>query len=130
MTNDQWRTFFSLCALVLGPGERTAANSQSWCAWTTFDRLISDTGYWTGGLLAAPDLMETHTVDGGPWGQPFSYESIAHVVIPREFYWEIAAAGRFDNGTRTQDIQRLSRELAAAGIPHRLTDLVLEVKLY
>lgn len=68
-------------------------------------------------------------MDRGPWGQPFSYQEIAHVVIPRAFYWE-TAAGPFDSGRKTQDIQRLSRELTAAGIPHRLTDLVLEVKLY
>jgi hypothetical protein len=79
-----WRTFFSICARVLGPGEMRAAQSQSWCAWTTFERLISDSGYWTSGLLAEPELMETYTVDGGPWGQPFSYQNIAHVIIPRD----------------------------------------------
>ena len=129
MTNEQWRIFFSICARVLGPGSRFAERSQSWCAWTTFDRLISDAGYWTAGLPAESDLKETHT-DVEPWGQPFTYESIAHVVIPREFYWEIIAEGRYENGTKTQDIKRLSREITAAGISHRLTDLVLEVKLY
>jgi hypothetical protein len=130
MSNEEWRTFLCICSRVLGAGAWNAAQSQSWCAWTTFDRLTSDCGYWTAGVPAETDLLETYTVDGGPWRQPFSYQSIAHIVIPREFYWETIAPGHYENGNKVQDIQRLSKELTAAGIAHRLTDLVLEIKLY
>ncbi|HYM44245.1 MAG TPA: hypothetical protein VET46_15915 [Steroidobacteraceae bacterium] len=130
MTDAEWRTFFLICAQVLGPGEFNAAASRSWCAWTTFDRLTSDTGYWTAGLPGEEHLMETYTVDGGPWMQPFSYQSLAHVVIPREFYWETVRPGHFDHGTKQQDIATLSRKLSESRIRHRLTELVLEVKLY
>lgn len=43
MTDSQWKTFFELCAKVLGPGSwHDAAQSTSWCAWTLFDRLDGD----------------------------------------------------------------------------------------
>jgi hypothetical protein len=130
MSDEEWRRFFCICARVLGAGARDSARSLSWCSWPTFDRLISDSGYWTGGILAESNLLETSTDDGGPWGQPFSYRSIAHIVIPREFYWETIAPGHYENGSRPQDIHKLSKELTAARLAHRLTDLVLEVKLY
>lgn len=131
MTDQEWRTFFRICAQVLGPGEWRAVESRSWCAWTTFGRITCDVGYWTAGLPSESNLSDTHVTDcGSPWGQPFSYQSIAHLVIPREFYWETVAPGHFENGRKQQDIQKLSRELTAAGIAHRLTELVLEIKLY
>jgi hypothetical protein len=85
--------------------------------------------YWTGGLPAEEDLDETGTKDSGVWGQPFLYRQLAHIVIPREFFWEIIRPD-YTNGTKTQDIARLSQELTRISIPHRLTELVLEIKLY
>jgi len=79
---------------------------------------------------ALPDIGERGTNDSGPWGQPFLYQDLAHVIVPSEFYWQTVAPGQFSNGTKKQDIQELSRQLSAAGISHRLTDLVLEIKLY
>jgi hypothetical protein len=134
MMNDQhWKLFFEACANVLGSGgHRNPAVSTTWCAWTLFDRLSSDLHYWTCGLPALKDVGDTHIKDGGVWGQPFLYSSLAHVVVPRQFDWE---AGDFkddthSHGTKTQDLDGLSTLLSSSGIPHRLTDLVLEVKLY
>lgn len=55
---------------------------------------------------------------------------LAHMIIPRSFYWEANVDGRFERGLRSQDIDELSSRLAAAGFQHRLTDLILEIKLY
>lgn len=105
--------------------------SESWCAWTTYRRIGEDFGYWTSGLPALEDIGATGIADGGVWGQPFSYSELAHVVIPRTFYWESrTAAGQFESGLRSQDIDELSFRLSAAGVEHRATDLVLEIKLY
>ena len=130
MTDDQWQTFFRLCAKVLGAGSRGAAQSTSWCAWTTFGSLSESVHYWTAGLPAETDLASVGTTDSGTWGQPFLYKDLAHVIIPKEFYWEVPDPGRFENGTRQQDISSLSEALTSAGIEHRLTEVVLEIKLY
>ena len=130
MTANQWQTFFRLCAKILGAGSRHAAQSKSWCAWTTFGSLSESVHYWAAGLPADADLENVGTTDSGTWGQPFLYKDLAHVIIPREFYWEIIEPGRLENGTRQQDISALSNELISAGIEHRLTELVLEIKLY
>lgn len=130
MTNQQWQTFFRICAEVLGAGAHRAAQSESWCAWTTFASLTDSVHYWTAGLPAEADLSAIGTTDSGTWGQPFLYQDLAHVIIPREFYWQIVQPGHFENGTRQQDIRALSLELTSAGIEHRLTELILEIKLY
>jgi hypothetical protein len=130
MTDQDWQTFFRTCARVLGTGARQAAQSRSWCAWTTFGSLSESVHYWAAGLPAEGDLAAVGTTDSGVWGQPFLYQDLAHVVIPREFYWEAVEHGRFENGTREQDIGALSTELTSAGIHHRLTESVLEIKLY
>lgn len=70
----------------------------------------------------------SRTVASG--GQPFRYSDLAHIVIPREFFWETGALSSYRNGTWHQDIAALSTELTALGIDHRLTEIVLEVKLY
>jgi len=105
--------------------------SESWCAWTTYRRIGEDFGYWTSGLPAIEDIGAIGIADGSVWGQPFSYSELVHVVIPRTFYWESrTAAGQFESGLRSQDIDELSSRLSAAGIEHRATALVLEIKLY
>jgi hypothetical protein len=86
--------------------------------------------YWTGGLPAEEDLADSHIKDNGVWGQPFSYKQLAHIVIPREFFWESNGGPDYKNGTKRQDLALLSSELNQANIPHRLTDIVLEIKLY
>ena len=130
MTDEQWRTFFQICSRVLGPGSRRAAFSQSWCGWTTFQALREGVTYWEAGVPSENELESSYTTDGGTWGQPFSYQDLAHVIVPRTFDWESGMGAEFKYGTKEQDIDSLSRELAKAGIMHRKTDLVLEIKLY
>ena len=133
MTDQHWKMFFEACANVLGSdGHRDPARSTTWCAWTLFDRLSSDLHYWTCGLPAFKDVGDTHIKDSGVWGQPFLYSELAHVVIPRRFDWE---SGDFSDDTRAygvkvQDIDAVSKVLSSIGVAHRLTDLVLEIKLY
>lgn len=130
ISDEHWKTFFLICVECLGAGDQLASRSQSWCAWTTYRRIGEDFGYWTCGLPSAKDLGEAGIADGGVWGQPFSYSELAHIVIPRTFYWESRGASSFESGMRSQDIEELSSRLSAAGIEHRATDLVLEIKLY
>ena len=130
MTDREWHQFFRTAIGVLGAGEMAPAATPSWCSWTTFTRLFGDAGYWTAGLPSVKDIRETHIADGGLWGQPFLFSDLAHIIIPREFYWETTIAPGWKCGARGQDIARLSGELKAVGVPHRLTDKVLEVKVY
>lgn len=71
MNPAQWHQFFLVASEVLGPGSHVARFSESWCSWTTFDRLLVDAGYWAAGIPARRDIFETHIGDGGVWGQPF-----------------------------------------------------------
>ena len=127
MSSEKWHAFFVTCAELLGPGDQHG----SWCAFTTFQRLVDDAGYWTNGLPLKADISPTHIGDCSVWGQPFAYADLAHIVIPKTFVWE-----RYENGewteyvTQTQDIALLSKDLDAKSINHRLTNLVLEIKLY
>lgn len=130
MNAVQWNKFFLAAAEVLGAGHFLPQYSESWCSWTTFGRLRDDAGYWTRGLPAASEVFETHIGDGGVWGQPFDFADLAHLIVPREFYWESDPGPEWTCGTKRQDVEGLSQKLMAAGIPHRLTDLVLEVKCY
>jgi hypothetical protein len=130
MTDSAWFTFFRCCAMTLGAGHELPEHSDSWCAWTNFSSLRERLHYWTAGLPGLDDLTEIGTADGGPWGQPFLYQDIAHIVVPREFYWEVLNPGEFRNGTKRQDLDALSRALNQAGVKHRCTELVLEIKLY
>ena len=130
MNDILWREFFDACATLLGSGTREPRLSSSWCAWTTFDRLATDAGYWTCGLPAASDLREGFIADGGIWGQPFWFVQLAHVIVPARFYWENSLSSRFESGYKSQPIGQLSEHLSQRGVPHRLTELVLEIKLY
>ena len=130
MSDEQWHTFFRICTQTLGMGARDAWQSHSWCAWTTFSSLSDSVHYWAAGLPSEGDLSTVATKDGGPWNQPFLYQSLAHIVIPREFYWERGQQSTYENGSKKQDLEKLSQKLNAAGINHRLTELVLEIKLY
>lgn len=130
MTDSEWFSFFKLCAITLGRGRNFAEQSETWCAWTTFSKLEIDVHYWTAGLPNLDDIAETHIKDSGVWGQPFLYRDLAHIVIPREFYWEVVSEKEFSNGSKYQDITLLSSELNKAGVAHRVTDVILEIKLY
>lgn len=130
MNDDTWKRFFLSCAEILGPGEPLAAHSDSWCSWTTYRRLAEDAGYWVSGLPNVDQIADAGIKDGSIWGQPFSYGDIAHIVIPRRFYWESISETKFESGVRGQDIDALSSKLRNEKIDHRLTDLILEIKLY
>ena len=130
MTNAQWQEFLKTARRILGQGAPVSWASKSWCAWTTFQSLSSDINYWKSGLPDEHDIYESYTADGGVWGQPFHYEQIAHFIIPAQFYWEKIENKEFIHGHRQQNISELSQELTTLGIPHRLTELVLEIKLY
>jgi len=130
MTDEQWATFFRICTGILGRGERRDWASDSWCAWTTFGALQTQVHYWTAGLPGEADIGTTGTNDRGPWGQPFLYQDLAHIVIPRKFLWERSEDRNYQNGEKSQDIDRLSEELSRAAIKHRKTELMLEIKLY
>lgn len=130
MTDMEWFSFFKICAKTLGTGRRFAVQSQTWCAWTTFSKLQEDVHYWNAGLPNFDDIAESYIKDTAVWGQPFLYQDLAHIVIPREFYWECVSDRAFSNGSKYQDIKLLSVELNKANIAHRVTDVVLEIKLY
>lgn len=125
-----WHKTLTIATQQLSLNLCTAPGKRTWCAWTTFERLGEDAGYWTAALPLAAELLETGTADGGSWGQPFLYSQIAHLIIPRRFYWEQMSPEGFSSGVHIQDVERLSQRLAAEAIPHRLAELVLEIKLY
>ncbi|MET2467034.1 hypothetical protein ABXT21_23600 [Ralstonia sp. SM1864_UCD524_TZ4] len=130
MNDEAWKTFFTACADILGTGASTAAQSNTWCSWTTFNRLREDAGYWQRGLPNHSDIYDAWIGDGGVWGQPFLYADLAHIIVPREFYWERISQEGFESGVRVQDIDNLSVELRTKRVDHRKTDLLLEIKLY
>jgi hypothetical protein len=135
------RRFFELSASSLVQPLRTELGQwsnegdqkpsrRSWCAWTTFSRLGRDAGYWTAELPLLSEIGERSVVDGGTWGQPFPYEDLAHIIVPRRFTEEYAAPKRFAHWTHEQDINGLSGRLNGEGIEHRLAEHVLEIKLF
>ena len=124
------RKFLEVSTKHLGLNPCHAPRGWSWCSWTTFDRLGRDAGYWQAPLPLEVELLEEYVADGGTWRQPFGYTELAHIIVPRCFTWEVISAGAYESGVHHQDIVGLSERLTAEGIAHRLTDLVLEVKLY
>ena len=130
MTNKEWRVFLQTARRVLGKGANVAWASESWCAWTTFTSLENSLVYWARGLPDELELMEERTLDGGLWMQSFYYSDLAHLIIPAKFAWEKVTDIGFQQGANHQNIVRLSGELSAAQIPHRITERMLEVKLY
>jgi hypothetical protein len=130
MYNNEWKQFFLTSISLLGEGDFTAFKSPSWCAWTIFQRLNEDSGYWTAGLPRQSDIADTYIKDGSIWGQPFPFSELAHIIIPKRFYWEKTESGNFESGTRIQNIEKLSLELNRVGVTHRMTDIILEIKLY
>lgn len=76
-------------------------------------------------------MLATGTADGGTWTQSFAYSDLAHLIIPARFYWETSTpeAG-FQSGYKSQAVEKLSQELSRLEIPHRLSERILEIKLY
>jgi len=103
---------------------------RSWCSWTTFGRLERDAGYWTAELPLVEELGETYVNDGGTWGQPFSYDDIAHIIIPRRFIEEPFGQAAFRQWTHEQDIHGLAGRLDSAGVRYHISDYALEAKLF
>lgn len=130
MDNELWKAFFLTSRTVLGKGAWNPQYSESWCAWTTFSAIYNGVHYWYCGIPDYSDILDTYIADGGLWRQPFSYNELAHIIIPATFYWETEGGPDFENGTKSQDIKALSDKLSIEGIEHRTTGLVLEIKLY
>jgi hypothetical protein len=106
------------------------SRQRSWCSWTTFDRLEIDAGYWTAELPLMEELGETYVKDGGTWGQPFSYDAIAHIIIPRRFIEEPFGQDVFRQWSHEQDIQGLAARLDSAGVRYHISEYALELKLF
>lgn len=141
-----WRRFLTIAAerltspLRTEKGEGTSDGGspllQSWCAWTTFGRLTLDAGYWTAELPKVGELGERSTTDGGTWGQPFPYNDLAHLIIPRQFSEERSYDP--DNKSRrgfwqwrhVQDIEGLSAQIRAEKIEYELSQWALQIKLF
>jgi hypothetical protein len=130
MNNETWKNFLRICRQVLGKGAWDAYQSESWCAYTTFSSLEHGVHYWSCGFPDESDFCDTHTADGSLWRQPLQYQDLAHVIIPKSFYWEIITDKNFESGYKTQDLEMLSCELDKANISYRKTNLILEIKLY
>jgi hypothetical protein len=131
MTDGQWKEFFLICTKVLGSGDPVAGKSNSWCAWTTFERLSEDADYWTAGLPRECDIGTRSIADGGVWAQPFSYAQIAHVLVPAKFIREIGAGTpQYRVDKVKQDLEMLSAALHDVGVAHRKAELVLEIERY
>lgn len=133
MTNTEWKKFFEIGARILGHGAHLAHLSTTWCAWTIFPALkgASDLNYWYSGLPNIEDLAETHIKDSpSVWGQPFPYDQLAHIIIPRAFCWDVIIDKKYQSGVKQQNIDQLSDALKVEQIPHRKIDYLLEIKLF
>lgn len=125
-----WQIFLKISAEHLNLNPCRINSKKTWCAWTTSERLGSDAGYWTAPIPLKSELLLENTSDGGTWGQPFHCCQLAHLIIPRRFSWETISDKKFDWGVHEQNIEGLSERLTVEGVPHRLSEYVLEVKLY
>ena len=130
MNDSDWKLVLQTARKILGKGASLSWGSESWCAWTTFSSLGHFLTYWKCGFPDENELLDSCTVDGGTWTQSFYYSDIAHLIIPATFYWEKYTDGHFQSGHKKQDIEMLSNTLNELGIPHRKTDIVLEIKLF
>jgi hypothetical protein len=129
MTNLEWKKFFDLGNEVLGAGSQGLLVSENWCSWTTFDRLLRSGGYWQCGLPRPGEYHDWGVGDGGVWGQPFRYEEIAHLIVPRTFEFADIYKGEFIYKKTEQKIDALSDLLLLANIDHILSDWALEFRL-
>ena len=135
-----WRTFLAISGSYLRETNRCSVGEwsdrspdaprlKSWCSWTTYERLLDNAGYWTAELPLEAELTDVGTTDGGTWGQPFYYEQLAHLLIPRSFSEEHTWNGYFV-WAHEQDIDGLSQRLHKAGMAHGLSAYALDIKLF
>lgn len=124
MNEYTWKKFLEVAIATLGEGEMRVENTKSFCAWTTFRSLETDCHYWQAGLPKLNDLDDTGHKDWGVWRQPFYYNELAHIIIPKTF-----VAGLVGE-KQTQNIAELSENLKQEGLEHNCSDIILEVKLY
>ena len=130
MTDEQWLAFFTLARETLGEGSWDLYSSESWCACTCFGNLRCGANYFNCGVPPLEDLKPQGLRDGGLWRHEYRFADLAHVLLPRPFYRERMLDGQFSNGEKTQDVDALAAALTRRGVPHRCTDLLLEIKLY
>jgi hypothetical protein len=129
MNTQEWIKFLDLCNEILGEGSHSLYLSESWCSWTTFDRILSDAGYWKCGLPRKGEYGDTGVFDGGTWGQPFEYSSIAHLIIPSKFEFADMYKGQFVYKETEQKILELSLKLQEERISHFISNWALELRL-
>jgi hypothetical protein len=124
MNNHNWKIVFLNASQILGEGEMNIERSVSWCSWTTFERLkCGDSGYWTGGIPKMHEISDWGIEDDSIWRQPFTFESLAHLIIPAEFCSGMGVV-------KSQRIDLLSDALKELGIPFQDKKFLLEIKLY
>lgn len=121
-----WRLALTVVARHVRPDPA----DLSWCAWTTFERLEMDVGYWSAPVPMSDELTATGVQPLRSGAAPFFYCQLAHFIVPRRF-----AVAHRDDGTVTwlenqQDIVGLSKRLECLGVPHTLGTRALEFKLY
>lgn len=129
MTNEEWKLTLLTCSDFLGWGDSDPYLSNSWAAVTTFSSLEHGVTYFNCGFPRVEDYLDTGTRDGGVWRQVFRYDDLAHLIVPRKFYWERTLHG-FESGFKSQDIDGLSAQLRQLKISHFVNKWVLEIKLY
>jgi hypothetical protein len=129
MNDEIWVKLLDLCNEILGEGSHSLLHSVNWCSWTTFERMNSDAQYWASGLPKAGEYGSTGIGDGGNWGQPFKYSSIAHLIIPRRFEFCGIFEENFLHKITEQDIEKLSGLLLLHNIKHTLSEWALEIRL-
>jgi len=129
MDDTKWKVFFLLSRRLLGEGDSDPSLSTSWCAYTTFSSLGHGVYYFNSGFPEIEHCLDSCIADGSTWRQSIRYDDLAHIVIPAAFYWE-KVGDVFSCGYKEQDIVALASELTRHNIEHRITDQVLEIKLY
>ena len=102
----------------------------SWCSWTTFTRLSIDAGYWTAPLPLVHELLEDQTADGGMWTQPFFYDEIAHIILPKTFTFSKLFDSREKRLEKEQNISGLYRILKEKNLDVSLSEFALDYKLF
>ncbi len=105
LSDAEWRRFSLLCADLLGPADALPQRRKSYCVFTCFNRLIMDVHYWACGLPRKEDVCDGWIGDGAVWGQPFRFNDLARIVIPRTFGTEysgrMAARSNIKSNIRT-----------------------------
>lgn len=128
MPTKNWKLIFTLCHQTLVANNSNNAK-DSYCAWTTFDRLESAVHYWDGRLPAMADIQDNHIAEGF-WSQPFLYESLAHLIIPKKVFWEKVTKTDYSQGEFLQDVETLAQEFDKHKISYLLSNYWLEIKLF